>query len=398
MPPKKVAVTKSVNKKPVVDDNASTKKKDALALASFERIVDKFYDDVCEGDVAIATHVIASTLDFWGWDEFIPDDVADDLMPYDPIINAFRDYQHKAKKGSDLLEITKKTFLQIINKRVKTLTVNYIGAHNGYGYGYASGHDPEDSKPKVSSSKDLVPQSETYRIMTAWVKGMIKQATKLVANQKKAAKNIPAEKASAAMGKWAWPQERKTKNMPFEQSTKLEEELYDAIKGHFEGDNSITDKVAQKLMNFLEKGMYSDVLHPPQQQSLYRGLPVDISWLAKILGYKNVKDMPAKGVVRKNFTFKPKRGAATSWSHSKTIARDFAGSLDKNYYKQHNRCGLLLHARVEDNPNKFIAGVGGLYKLDSPNEYSQEKETIGLGPIKVFEIQYVRFDMVFQTG
>ena len=384
MPPKKVAASKSTKtqkSQPVV--SAAQKKSDAAALEALKSAVDRFYDDACEGDPSIASYVITSTLD--GWDKFVSTKAfgGEYIDTFDPIMMGFYEFKPApALKAKDNVDIDKKSFLNIIVSRAKKLT-SQKSYHNDY-------------DPDYAVSKDLVPPAHAYKVMTAWVNGMIKKAMKLAADSKKASKNIPTEKASALMGKWAWPQERKSKNMPFEKSTKIENKLLSAIEGHFGGQNSITDDVAQKLMDILEKGMYSDVIHPPAQNLLYRGLVVDITWLARILGYKTLKSMPQSGIVKKNFTFKPKTGSATSWSHSKSVARGFAGDLEKNYYERYNRAGIMMFARPDDNPNKFVAGPDGLYKLDEPSEYTHEKETVGLGPIKVFQIQYVRFDKIFK--
>lgn len=340
--------------------------------AELQSAVDEFYDE-CESD-AHASYIFSTRFD----SIFAPIDAAGTSM-YDgswiaeQVLETLwtmmeRDRPSWAKKGEmigHLMPVSRQKFINAVIKNVHDRAVPPFG-------------ELDDGLRIEIDAIDLI---------TRGVRKLAQIARKIAAK----AAEVPGESKNAALGKWAWPQARiKGAEAPFETDTSVEKEMLSAIVGHFDGDSSITDEVARRLMYFMKKGMYDDVLKPPVSDELYRGLELDVNWLAKILGYKKLADMPMKGTVERRFTFKPKKGAATSWTHRSKIARGFAGNLRTSYPKA--TAGVMLYALVDDNPNRFISGPDGLYKLTGTNEYKYESETVGLGPIKIWKIVYARFD------
>lgn len=380
MPSKKVAPPASHKNEPGANVT--------VTFESLKRVVDKFYE-ICENDMSLVTHIFERALaDSTSWYKYTQQkdnsikwvivDVVSDVFEH-PLLRSLHALDFDDKNSSKSKPVNKESFLNLV--KLKT-SANVLAKH---------------VKANPALTVDFLART-VYDVVTKWMLDLTKKASKLVNDFKK----TPGEKADAPMGKWAWPQERsgifKNKNLPYEKSTALEVQLYRAIVAHFKGEvGSITDDVAAKLQSFLKKGMYVDIIHPPKSKTLYRGLTVSDKWLAKILGYKSVKDLPEEGTVNKSFTFSPKKGAATSWSSKMHIATHFAGGLDAGtsapleYQVPGVTYGLLMHASVNDNPDKFVSASDGLYNLTDVDHFANESEIVGLGPIKVTKVQFVRY-------
>lgn len=185
--------------------------------------------------------------------------------------------------------------------------------------------------------------------------------------------------AKAPLGRIAFPGDRKGK--PMEVDTDVEKRLYNALMLHYVDNEEVTNEDAALMRKFLSKEWYSEIFHEPTAKVVYRGFSVSKNWKWLLRVLKVDKLPKDKGSIEKNFTYTPSRTATSSWSTSKKVARDFAEGGDRGM-------SVIFHASVADNPGRFVAGPGGLYKVQGFEQYDSEKEAIGLGPIKVFKVEW----------
>lgn len=194
------------------------------------------------------------------------------------------------------------------------------------------------------------------------------------------------ESPKAVFGRFAFADEedrlRPVKDRWWEQNTEIEADVLDQLNNHAYEDIPIKKSSADVLGTILKKGQYTDILHEPDRRFLYRGMTVPKSWVASLLK-KNPDQVKPRGIVKVDFTFKP-RGGSSSWTANKKVAKKF--SKDNL-----GDVSIIIYASVNDNPNRFVAGPGGLYKLSAFSEFVGEKESMGLGDIKVCKIEWEVF-------
>jgi hypothetical protein len=114
-------------------------------------------------------------------------------------------------------------------------------------------------------------------------------------------------------------------------------------------------------------------------------MDVSKAWLAKALGaeardlrYKGALGLKGKAEV--NFTFVPRRGAS-SWTKSRSVAKGFHSS-------EYNRANITLHADVAENAGRLLDARGMYKNIDLLDRFSDEKEILGIGPIRVHMIEW----------
>lgn len=197
---------------------------------------------------------------------------------------------------------------------------------------------------------------------------------------KEAKEHKPEAPKSAPFGEYAWPNHRK--GLPKEEDTKLEKQVYQDIRSHFASKHIGLPKFTVRLlMKILSKGWYSEVLHPPKHETLYRGLKLSRKDLARLI---NKEDFEDNGSLQWDDSVKVPNGHSTSWTYRKIISKDFSG----NYGKAKQGFAVTLIAKVKDNPDRFLAGPGGLYDVDGLSRWHLEKETVGLEPIQIDKIEW----------
>jgi hypothetical protein len=135
----------------------------------------------------------------------------------------------------------------------------------------------------------------------------------------------------------------------------------------------------------MRRGSYPSILIPPTVPTIYRGMDVSKAWLAKALGaeardlrYKGALGLKGKAEV--NFTFVPRRGAS-SWTKSRSVAKGFHSS-------EYNRANITLHADVAENAGRLLDARGMYKNIDLLDRFSDEKEILGIGPIRVHMIEW----------
>jgi len=180
------------------------------------------------------------------------------------------------------------------------------------------------------------------------------------------------------LGKFAFPLRRRGK--PPEPDTPEEKRLFNALVAHFADNIKLNAKTAMSIKDLLSQGLYPEVFSSPDQEEVFRGMSVSKAWLSKALGMA-AKDIPAKGSEEVGMTYKSRNGGGSSWTVNKAIT--------SKYFRDPSRVGVVLHARVADNPDSFVMGPDHLYRLDFIAGFAYEKEVVGLGDIKVYKISWI---------
>lgn len=201
----------------------------------------------------------------------------------------------------------------------------------------------------------------------------------------KLAKEAPQ---SAPFGEYAWAPHREDVKGK-EPDNELEKTIYKQLQKHFGDYNNKRTGLPKITTEFLyllmEKGWYKEILHSPPYKTLYRGLHFKTEEeLAEFLGkpFDDVKDSGSINL-KPPQSFPVQNGWTTSWSFKKKITKDFSEAKKKGF-------AVTLIADAKDNPNRFIAGPGGLYDVYGLSMYHLEKETVGLEPILVRKIEWTK--------
>lgn len=181
------------------------------------------------------------------------------------------------------------------------------------------------------------------------------------------------------LGKYAFPKLRSPKfQVPDEKNTKLEDGLEYAFDDHFNDNEEFDPKTAKELESILQNKKYEDILTTPRYDVVYRGMAVTKEWAEKVIG----REIRRSAEVEMNFVYEPREGSS-SWTGTIGIAEYFAREKSDN-----ENCFLaVLFAKTYDNPNKFLAGRDGIYRLKNFEKFEREDECTGLGPIKVYKIR-----------
>jgi hypothetical protein len=201
---------------------------------------------------------------------------------------------------------------------------------------------------------------------------------------------VPAEDRGGPMGNYAFVDNRAESwwKLPPEANTPAEEELYQALLSHVDKNRGITSATADTITQLLQAGLYADVIKPPGEDLLYRGLtlPRDLvnSWVQIPDDPKTQRKMVHEFIkLPVDIELSPARGhPASSWTTRLDYANQFAtrhvpGSDFNNLYS------VVLIASPADNPNKFL-DLSGVYMLNRALiHYKTEAEVLGLGPIRV---------------
>jgi len=191
------------------------------------------------------------------------------------------------------------------------------------------------------------------------------------------------------LGKYAFSPGRKGK-VPFEPNTEIEQELQDNLIQYFENNEPVPLKNISLIKTLMSQGLYTKILHEPTVATLYRGMIVPEDWLKRSMEGEKIKFTGRK---KANFTFSPAHGriqksskSSSSWSQTYGVARNFANDVPIG--KKDQYYGVVMRASVGDNPGNFLACPGGLYDVKAFTGFGDEAEAIGLGKIKVFEIEW----------
>lgn len=218
----------------------------------------------------------------------------------------------------------------------------------------------------------------------------IKEYYSLTSEAKKIKPPKPEAPKWAPFGQFAWSPHRE--GTPEEEDSELEKAVYKDLQAHF-GDfynkrTGLPIQTVALLQLMLRFNWYEKILHAPAEETLYRGLTLSQKDLAEYVSlYENELDMIKNVDFSSPRTIPVKNGHSTSWTNRKKITKDFSDAKgDAELYS------VTLIANVSDNPNKFLAGPGGLYDVRGLSMYHLEKESVGLEPILVRRIEWSKID------
>ena len=206
-------------------------------------------------------------------------------------------------------------------------------------------------------------------------------------------KEIPKEAPkNAIFGSYAFPDLRPydvaAGEIDLEDDTTSEKQFEKDFKNHFDNSHPLSSDEAAILKRLVKKGYYNKVFHWTDASIVYRGLAVSKSWMAKALKLKANETIPDEGTLDVPIQYKPRTGATSSWSTDPFVAKDFANehtSVSEFPYL------ILLEADPATNAQKFLAGDGGLYRLDITRDYRSEHEVLALGTIKVNKLTWLKY-------
>lgn len=179
-------------------------------------------------------------------------------------------------------------------------------------------------------------------------------------------------------GKYLFASDR-AGEVPPEKNTPAEDRVYDDLEGHVFNNEPMGQESALALMSTLEDGAYSTILHEPRSEVLYRGISLSKDDLEKMTG----DAYSAKGSkVINRLVSNPQGEGSSSWSTDFESARTFSTSQLSRPFS------VILVAKVSDNPDTFLEGPGGFYKLKKFKSFSSENESIALGPVRVYKVYW----------
>ena len=171
--------------------------------------------------------------------------------------------------------------------------------------------------------------------------------------------------------------------VPSEKDNEKERILYKALRRHFSDNIPLSKSEAEEITKILDNDAYSKIFHKPKTTWLFRGQGASERWLRKALKIKEGEPLPKTGSKSAAFTYTPRGDVAgSSWSVSTKTATNFKGEDDEY--------NIVMQASNARNPNKFVAGPDGLYDVPGLDDYGSEKESIGLGPIKVSKVYWAK--------
>lgn len=181
------------------------------------------------------------------------------------------------------------------------------------------------------------------------------------------------------------------KNVAPESNTEIEQEVWEDMKLHTGKNIPIKTRTSRALRGVLQRDLYSDVLREPEVEYVYRGLRLNLETLENMLGRALADEEIRSGSSRTNFVMSPRatvysddtEEGSTSWTVDLNVARKFSEVFSDSY-----PYATILVAKVSQNPDQFIIGPDGYYKIKGWDPYTYEKEATALGPVRVYKIYW----------
>jgi len=220
--------------------------------------------------------------------------------------------------------------------------------------------------------------NNSHKLLKEYISSLIKEA--LIQEQEASKKDI--------FGQWFNPEFREDvpEEANEELNTKAEDEAIYAIEKHLDGNPGL-EKWGPKLLDLLKQGKYVPFLAPPQISHAYRIMTVDTTNLEKLLGRKlsKAESDPKKaqhGYKQNGGTYKPRK-TASSWTIDSSAFQDIVDSASM----VPDQWTVILKAPIKGN--NFLFNPETLYAAVNKSSVEHERETVGIGPIKLDNITYV---------
>ena len=203
----------------------------------------------------------------------------------------------------------------------------------------------------------------------------------------------PKAPSDSPLGKYAFSPQRQAakKRPPMERNKPVESALLNSIVNHFEGIRPLTRKQAEAVMGFIRDGLYPDVFREPPPGEYHRGMTLTIEDLESmgVVVPDTEVDGPAVEIAGR-FSIRPIGDRfSSSWSYGFAQADEF--SIGRLSGRGSDVYSVIFTASTNDNPGKFI-DAEGLYEvdMDTVDEFSHEREVIGLGTIIANNVRLMR--------
>jgi hypothetical protein len=194
------------------------------------------------------------------------------------------------------------------------------------------------------------------------------------------------EEAEAGLGKVALPRIRPVpmKFARLDPNTDFENELEKYIAMHVEMSNRpLPQEFTDYIKKAMEQGWYPQIFKEPEEDDLYRGITIATQtvcdWFS-MTPEEVIKLAKREGIIDASITVKSSKNdaGAVSWTKNIDTAREFAWVSGNG-----TKVGLIFHAFVIDNPDKF-------WDLSGTTKYKSEYEVIALDPrIKIHQVSFI---------
>jgi hypothetical protein len=168
---------------------------------------------------------------------------------------------------------------------------------------------------------------------------------------------------------------------PSEKNTAAETRLFQKIIKSVERNAKLDVRAAETIKGILRDGQYQDMLREPEAEMLYRGMILSPKEIEALLGTKDWIQAHRGGLAG-DFVFRPRGGAASSWTTDKSVASNFTGTSWLSPRGDRNKRKVVMTARRSSNPFCFFELKPFYPLLSNYDFYSAESEAVGLGDIK----------------
>lgn len=168
---------------------------------------------------------------------------------------------------------------------------------------------------------------------------------------------------------------------PIEKNTGTETRLFKKIVDSIERNKKLDTRAAEAIKGILSDGQYQDMLREPEAEMLYRGMLLNRVEVEALLGTKDYIQA-YRGGLAGDFVFRPRGGAASSWTTDKSVASNFTGTSWLSSRGDRNKSKVVMTARKSSNPFCFFELKPFYPFLSDYDFYSAESEAVGLGDIK----------------
>lgn len=173
----------------------------------------------------------------------------------------------------------------------------------------------------------------------------------------------------------------------YEQNTEIEDILQDELMQHFGVNKPMSPESAELLQNMLAKGWPKDYYKifkaPSNTKIAFRGVRLPPAWFVKNIGSDwKAQFKKGKGSVELNTTFGSGNKPVASWTTDRSVATRFSAvRSDKK------GVGVILHAKVSDNQNKFLDAKPMYKNVPEFSLYDYEAELLGIGDINIYKVE-----------
>jgi hypothetical protein len=188
------------------------------------------------------------------------------------------------------------------------------------------------------------------------------------------------------LGRIAFADQRAEVPRGLEPNTEFERKMFDELYEFVGANIDVSPEVAKALRNFLEGGLYDDVLFHSKAPTHYRMMEMTSRQLQELLGV-GPDELPTEQAssVRTSKMFEPRKASGlSSWTNDHSVAMEMVEeSLDMG-----EEWCVILVAQSGQNPQRFL-DLRKMYDV-LQSHHAYQRECVALGPVRVSEIRVFR--------